>query len=91
MDYERLYQEFVGLTEDSQAAATLCLAVSIERLGRNVTGLEKDRLEHVICMGLRSGLFGTGAPDRSGIDRPLARIADAIEAHTEATAEPAAR
>lgn len=84
MDFERQYREFFDLTNDAQAAATMCLTVAMCRVANNVAGLDKDRLEHNICMGIRHGLFGTPASDQSNLGRSIQAVADAIGSHREA-------
>ena len=76
---EQLYTEYLKVTKDPQAAATLTLAAAIGALAKSTAGLSEDMLEHSICMGIRHGIFGSG--ESRSITELGGDIAKAIEEH----------
>jgi hypothetical protein len=60
------YAQAVKKTKDPTAAAILVLADRVAQEGETLSAQLKD-FDHQLCIGIRLGLFGTGAGDRSSI------------------------
>lgn len=78
-DTSRAFDQFCEDGTEPQTAALLAIAYSIERLAKNLEVFSCDSLSHEICMGIRKGLFGSGATDTSSISQPLYGITEALE------------
>lgn len=67
-DVELAFERYAKVTKDPVAAALLVAAEAVNRIASNQTSIfAADVLSHAICLGLRNGLFGTGASDSSSI------------------------
>lgn len=80
MSFEQAYEAYYETTKDPQAAALLCVAEAIRGLSESTKGLAERSLSHEICLGIRYGMFGSNAPDRSSVADTVGEIADAIKA-----------
>lgn len=80
-----LFKEIKKQTEADDVACAILVAVeSLKEVARKaVDFLTIDRLSHEICMGVRSGLFGTGDPSANlhSVAGPLDEIARTIRDH----------
>lgn len=80
---EESFNQYIRITQDSRAAALLCVAAALSDIADSTKGLKEVSLGHEICMGVRHGLFGAkAAPDVSIDGADFANsVAEAIREH----------
>lgn len=78
-----LFKEIKKQTKADDTACAILTAIEMHEDVRHKMSriLDKDVFEHVICMGIRAAIFGTGASHTETIQSladPLSEIAKAI-------------